>query len=102
MGENPTTTEQETAQPVVHEVDSSYAKHDIKIPRFGHQIRSITPYFYDDDDNYIGGGTVLLRYEPVMVTAPESYRPITDLFTEITEVVTEMLMAQSGYYEEEI
>lgn len=72
----------------------------LEISQFGHQLRRAVPYFYDDDDEYIGGGTILFKYDPVTVTAPDSYRPITDLFTEITEFISQMLMEQYSYEEE--
>lgn len=72
----------------------------LEISQFGHQLRSATPYFYDDDGNYIGSGTILFKYDPVTVTAPDNYRPITDLFTELADFVGQMIMEQYSYEEE--
>lgn len=72
----------------------------LEISQFGHQLRSAVPYFYDDDGGYIGGGTILFKYDPVTVTAPDDYRPITDLFTELTEFVSQLIMEQYSYEEE--
>ena len=56
-------------------------------------------YSYDDGED-IGGGMILFKYDQVEVTAPESYRPITDLFDELAEIFSQVFMVPAESYEE--
>lgn len=66
----------------------------LEISRFGHQLRSAHVYTYDDGE-YVAGGVVLFKYDTVVVSAPESYRPITDLFTELSGMFNQMFQVES-------
>ena len=61
----------------------------LEISQFDHKLRSISVYEYDDGEN-IGGGTILVKYDAVNVTAPENYRPITELFDELSEMFSQI------------
>ncbi len=62
----------------------------LEISQFGHKLRSVHFFTYDDDGQDAGGGTVMFKYDAVTVTPPESYRPITDLFDELSEIFSQL------------
>lgn len=66
----------------------------LEISRFGHKLRSAHVYAYDDGE-YLAGGTILFKYENVVVNPPESYRPVTDLFAELAEMFNQIFQVES-------
>lgn len=62
----------------------------LEISQWGHQLRSAHVYAYDDDGESVGSGAVLFKYDAVTVSAPESYRPITELFEELAEMFVQL------------
>lgn len=71
----------------------------LEISQWDHRLRSAHIYSYDDGED-IGGGMILFKYDQVEVTAPESYRPITDLFDELAEIFSQVFMVPAESYEE--
>lgn len=59
-------------------------------------------FTYDDDGQTTGGGIVVFKYDAVTVNPPESYRPITELFDELSEMFSQMFMVPIEENEEEL
>lgn len=57
----------------------------MEVSKFGHQIRSL--HLYYEEDSFVASGGVSLKYDDVIVSPPNSYRPITDLIDEIIESI---------------
>lgn len=72
----------------------------LEISQWDHKLRSAHILTYDDDGQEVGGGVIMFKYDQVEVTAPESYRPITDLFDEIAEAFSQFFMMPVESYEE--
>lgn len=59
-----------------------------EVSRFGHELRSLTAKWRGA--NYTVNAGVLLKYDDVIVNAPESYRPITELTDALIEAFVEL------------
>lgn len=57
----------------------------VEVSTFGHRLRSI--YVYQNTDDYQLGGSIMVNYQNVTVSAPDSYRPISDLYEEFLELI---------------
>lgn len=62
----------------------------VEISRLGHKLRSFAVYY--DNENIDLTGSALVEYQSHATTAPESYRPISEL----TEEIMNLVMAISG------
>ncbi len=63
----------------------------LEISQFGHQLRSLHAYQSADDIDL--SVDLEFKYQSVTVSAPESYRPISDLFDELASAFTELFEA---------
>ncbi len=71
-----------------------------EISNFGHRLYKMNTTAKDDDDEL----TVDLSfdYSDARVSAPDKYRPITDLVDEISEIIAEHLSSAEELWEEDI
>lgn len=67
----------------------------LEISTFGHKLRAIHTYQYHDNMQLSAG--FLFTYEPAVVSAPESYRPITELVDELSEAISQLPVEDPGY-----
>lgn len=58
-----------------------------EVSTFGHKLRSL--YLYQDTEGYNLGGSALFNYQAADVSTPESYRPVSDLFEDIIELISQ-------------
>lgn len=82
--------------------DSEHLRVFLEISQFEHRLRSVNIFTYDDDGQTTGGGIVVFKYDTVTVNPPESYRPITELFDELSEMFSQMFMVPIEENEEEL
>lgn len=82
--------------------DSEHLRVFLEISQFEHRLRSVHIFTYDDDGQTTGGGIVVFKYDTVTVNPPESYRPITELFDELSEMFSQMFMVSIEENEEEL
>lgn len=82
--------------------DSEQLRVFLEISQFEHRLRSAHVFTYDDDGRSTGGGTLMFKYDAVTVNPPESYRPITELFDELSEMFSQMFMVPVEENEEEL
>lgn len=82
--------------------DSEHLRIFLEISQFEHRLRSVNIFTYDDDGQTTGGGIVVFKYDAVTVNPPESYRPITELFDELSEMFSQMFMVPIEENEEEL
>lgn len=57
----------------------------MEVSQFGHQIQTL--HFHQNDDDFVTSGQLTLGYSAVKVTPPDSYRPITELVDELTDLI---------------
>ena len=62
----------------------------LEISRFGHSLRSVITEQAGEDETV--SGSIVFQYEAGTTNEPEDYRPITDLFDEITELLSQIVL----------
>ena len=62
----------------------------LEISRFGHKLRSVAAEQQDGDVTI--SGSVLFQYEAGEVAEPENYRSVTELFDELTELLSQFAL----------
>lgn len=67
-----------------------------EISKVGHKLRSVYAD-YDDIDNYTGGGSVLVKYDAAATEAPTEFRPISELYEEIANVIMVLFLGNLDY-----